>query len=83
MGGGVISDLKNYVANFSIKNGNFWGRGSEAVWKFSENSVNLVQVMLPYPNIISCIQVILIVISTAGALKLWSPRRSNHPLIAF
>ena len=25
MGGGVISDLKNYVANFSIKNGNFLG----------------------------------------------------------
>ena len=25
VGGGVISDLKNYVANFSIKNGNFLG----------------------------------------------------------
>ena len=24
-----------------------WGGGSEAVWKFSENSSNLVQVMLP------------------------------------
>ena len=87
-GGGVISDLKNYVANFSIKKEHFgavktmnfrkkgggghanpnefrckfldlpkkaqhcfpkigWGGGSEAVWKFSENSVNLVGVIVP------------------------------------
>ena len=63
-GGGVISDPKNYVALFSVKekrNGHRFpgksatlfsknrvrGGGLEAVWKFSENSSNLVQVDFP------------------------------------
>ena len=39
MGGGVISDLKNYVANFSIKNGNFLGEKGGGVTPIRMNFV--------------------------------------------
>ena len=61
MGGGVISDPKNYVALFGkgkalrapisrTKAQHFFpkiGGGSEAVWKFSENSSDLEEVGFP------------------------------------
>ena len=58
-GGGVTPIQMNFVANFwaSRKKRNIVfrkyggggeGGGSEAVWKFSENSLNLVQIVFPY-----------------------------------
>ena len=55
--GGVTPIRMNFVANFWASRkkrnivfrneGGVGGGGSEAVWKFSENSLNLVQVVTP------------------------------------
>ena len=55
-GGGVHSNPKNFVADFSTSRKKaqhsfpkigWWGGVQGAIWKFSENSSNLVQVIFP------------------------------------